>query len=168
MQKQNRPRANLWRNLAFGYIVLLVIIIDQLAKFWITENLQLGQVSLDNRLFRIIHIQNTGAAFGIFKGHVPLFIIIDFIGIIVILYLVFFMRQRWPLLGNLAVLSGIALILGGTIGNLIDRLRLGYVTDFIDFKVWPVFNAADASVTVGAIILVYCLLFMAGRETKRE
>jgi len=65
------------------------------------------------------------------------------------------------------VMSAIGLVLGGTIGNLIDRLHLGYVTDFIDFKVWPVFNVADMSTTIGVIIIAYCLIFLA-QSTKHQ
>ena len=56
------------------------------------------------------------------------------------------------------VRAGLGLVMGGVIGNLIDRLRLGYVTDFIDFKVWPAFNVADSALTVGIIIIAYCIL----------
>jgi signal peptidase II len=66
------------------------------------------------------------------------------------------------------VRTSIGLILGGTIGNLIDRLRVGQVTDFIDFKVWPVFNVADASVTIGVILLAFCLIFLAGRAQIKK
>ena len=167
MERQNRPRLS-WRDLIFVNIVLLVIAIDQLSKFWIARHIPLNQVRWDFGIMRIVHIQNTGAAFGIFQGHTTALIIVDFIGILVILFLVFFLRNRWPFINRVLVLTGIGLIMGGTIGNLIDRLRTGLVTDFIDFKIWPVWNCADASVTVGVIILAYCLLFLAGRSQDRE
>ena len=65
-------------------------------------------------------------------------------------------------------MSAIGMVMGGTIGNLIDRLYLGYVTDFLDFKVWPVFNVADASVTIGVIIIAYCLIFKSGLTGHQE
>jgi len=150
-----------WRNVVFGCIGLLVILADQLSKTWIRNNLAWGQSLFDAGFFQIVRVHNTGAAFGIFKDHSLTLTIVDFVGIVVILLLVFVLRSRWSFLNSMLVTSAIGLVIGGTIGNLIDRLRLGYVTDFMDFKVWPVFNVADASVTVGVIIVAYCIIFWA-------
>ena len=166
MQKVNRPQDK-WRNVVFGCVGLLVILVDQISKIWIGANLAVGQSLFDVGFFRIVHVQNTGAAFGIFQDHTFTLIIVDFIGIAVILFLVFFLRSRWSFLDKLLVMSAIGMIIGGTIGNLIDRLRVGYVTDFIDFKVWPVWNVADMATVVGVIIIAYCLIFLY-RPTKYE
>ncbi len=157
MQKVNRPRGK-WRHVVFGCIGLLVILLDQLSKTWIRGNLARGQSVFDAGFFQLVHVHNTGAAFGIFKGQSLALTIVAFVGIVIILLLVFSSYRRWPFLDSMLVMSAIGLVLGGTIGNLIDRLRLGYVTDFIDFKVWPAFNVADSSVTVGVIIIAYCIL----------
>jgi signal peptidase II len=159
-----------WRDVVFADIVLAVVLADQLSKFWIVKHLLPGDILWDAGFLQIIHVQNTGAAFGIFKDHTPALIAVDFIGIFVILFLVFGLRNRWPFIKNMLVLTGIGLILGGTIGNLIDRLRppLHQVTDFLDLKIWPVFNVADASVTIGVIILAFCLIFMADRAKFLE
>jgi signal peptidase II len=149
-----------WRGYAFAAIALFIVVADQLTKWWIRANLAPGESLFDAGFFQIVHVRNTGAAFGIFRGHPLVFTVVDFIGIFVFLFLVLFLRRRWPLLGRMWVLAGIALLLGGTVGNLIDRLRLGDVTDFLDFKLWPVFNVADSAVTVGVIILVSCILFL--------
>lgn len=167
MEKLNRPRVS-WRDIIFVDIVLLVIVIDQLSKLWIVRHIPLNSTLWDFGFLRIINVQNTGAAFGIFRGHTGALIVVDFIGIFLILFLVFFLRGRWPFVNRLPVMTGIGLILGGTIGNLIDRLRTGQVVDFIDFKIWPVWNFADASVTIGVIILASCLIFMTGRSQVRE
>ena len=159
MQKVSRPQDK-WRNVVFGCIGLLVILADQLSKIWIRANVAGGQSNFDAGFVQLVHIHNTGAAFGIFQDHTFTLIIVDFIGIAIVLFLVFFLHSRWSFLDSMLVWSAIGLIIGGTIGNLIDRLRLGYVTDFIDFKVWPVFNIADASVTVGCIIIAYCIIFL--------
>ncbi|OGN94722.1 MAG: signal peptidase II [Chloroflexi bacterium RBG_13_51_18] len=152
-----------WRDIVFGSVVLFVVIIDQLTKALIRANLALGEVSFDAGIFRIIHIQNTGAAFGIFKDHSLTLIITSIIGIVVILILVFLLRSRWHFLESMWVRVGMALVMGGTIGNnLIDRIRQGYVTDFIDFKIWPAWNVADASITIGVIIIAYRLIFYSG------
>lgn len=159
MQKLNRLQGK-WRNVAFGCIALLVILADQLSKTWIRDHLARGQSLFDTGFFQIAHVHNTGAAFGIFKDYSLVLTIVAFIAIVVILLIVFMLHGRWSFFDSMLVWSAIALVLGGIIGNLIDRLRLGYVTDFIDFKVWPVFNVADMSGVVGVIMIAYYIIFM--------
>jgi signal peptidase II len=167
MQKVSRPQGR-WRNVVFGCVGLLVILVDQLSKTWIRANLVRGQSLFDTGFFRVVNAQNTGAVFGIFKDHTSTLIIVAFVGIIAILLLVFVLQSRWSFLDNLLVMSAVGLVVGGTIGNQIDRLRLGYVTDFIDFRVWPAFNVADAATTVGVIIIAYHLIFLAQPAKNRE
>jgi signal peptidase II len=159
---------NKWRDVVFAGIALLVVVADQLSKWWIVSNLALGEVLADFGFFQVIRAQNTGAAFGIFQGHTLVFTIIDFVGIAVLLVLVLFLSRRWLFFDKMWVRSGIGLVLAGTIGNLIDRLRLGQVTDFLDFKVWPAFNVADASITVGVIILIFCIVFLYKTSENRS
>ncbi len=154
--------------MVFAGIALLVVIADQLSKWWIVSNLALGETLYDAGFFRIIRVQNTGAAFGIFRGHPLVFTVFDFIGIAIFLGLVFYLSRRWTFLNRLWVRSAMGLILGGTIGNLIDRLRVGQVTDFLDIKVWPTFNAADASITVGVIILIFCIIFWGTKPARHR
>ena len=167
MQKVNRPLAR-WRNTGLGAIVLLVVLADQLSKAWIRSNLAVGETLFDLGFFRVIHIYNTGAVFGLFKGHTMTLAVIAIAGMAVILVLVLLLRSRWSFLDNWAVLSAIALVIGGTIGNQIDRLWRGAVTDFLDFKVWPAFNVADSSVTVGCAVIVFCLIFMSQSAGQQE
>jgi signal peptidase II len=157
MQKVNRLQGK-WRIVVFGCIGLLVILADQLSKWWIRDNLDIGQSLFDAGFFQIINVQNTGAIFGIFGDHTLALIVISFIGIIAILLLIFVTYKRWSFFDSMLVMSAICLIMGGTIGNQIDRIRLGYVTDFLDFKVWPVFNLADSATTIGEIIIIYCII----------
>ena len=166
MQKVHRP-LDKWRDVVFGGIALLIVIADQLSKIWIRTNLEVGETLFDVGFFRIVYVQNTGAAFGIFKGNSIILGIVSSIGIIVILLLVFIYRKRWPFLDNLTVRIALGLILGGTIGNLIDRLFIGYVTDFIDFKVWPVWNVADNAAVVGEIILAVYIIYMLVRAKSK-
>jgi signal peptidase II len=161
------PLRNSWRGFTFAGIALFVIAADQLTKWWIRASLAPGESLYDVGFFRIVYARNTGAAFGIFQGHPLVFTVVDFVGIAVFLALVLLLRSRWPWLGSMWVLAGIALLLGGTVGNLIDRLRLGRVTDFLDFKVWPAFNVADSCITVGVIILIFCILFLARSSDNR-
>jgi signal peptidase II len=167
MEKPNRLRFNRY-DWFFAAVVLLDILADQLTKLWIRTHLIPGEILRDFGIFRIIHVQNTGAAFGIFKNLTHALIVVDFIGIFILLFLVFVLRNRWPFVNKLPVRLSIGLVLGGTIGNLIDRMWLGQVTDFFDIKIWPVFNVADASVSVGVTILIICLIFMADRDKIKE
>ena len=157
-----------WRDIVFGSIALLVVIADQLSKAWIRANLTPGQVLVDKGFLQIIHVQNTGASFGIFKDHTLIIIVAVFIEIILILFIVYLFRNRLSFIDSMLMRTGAGLIIGGAIGNQIDRIRLGRVTDFIDFKFWPAFNVADASAVVGVIIVVYCIIFLSDFIKHRE
>jgi signal peptidase II len=163
MQRVNRPRLG-WRNAIFFIVAFLVLGADQITKVWIAANLARGQVLFDIGLLRIIHIHNTGAAFGLFPDHTFTLTVIAAIGAAVILLCGVSPGRCLPFLDSAWGKAVLGLVLGGTLGNLIDRLRIGYVTDFIDFKVWPAFNIADSAVTVGVIIFAYLVI----RFTRQE
>jgi signal peptidase II len=165
MEKASSRRGK-WRDAIFAGIVVFIVAADQLTKWWIRQNLQPLQVLWDAGFVQIVRINNTGAAFGIFKGHSPALLAVDVIGIAVILFVLFYLRRRWAILDSMWVKTGAGLIIAGTIGNLIDRIRFGMVTDLIDFKVWPVFNVADSAVTIGTIVLAVYLIFLFGRTKK--
>ena len=150
-----------WRKVVFGLTGLLIVVADQLSKAWIRANLLEGQSLFETGFFRITHLHNTGAAFGLFQGQLFILTVIALIGVIVLLIYGFVVYHRFPWFENLLNRFALGLVLGGAAGNLIDRIRLGYVTDFIDFGFWPAFNIADSAVTVGVIILVYSLLRLA-------
>jgi signal peptidase II len=166
MQKVHRPRDK-WRDIFFAGIVLLVIAADQLSKWWIRANVDLNHALFDAGFFQIIHINNTGAAFGIFQDHTPALTVVVFFEIAIVLLIVYFLHNRLSFLDNMLMRLGVGLILGGAIGNQIDRLRFGNVTDFIDFKVWPAFNIADSSAVVGTIVIACSIIFLT-RWAKRE
>ncbi len=152
-----------WRNVVFLLTALLIVAADQLSKIWIRSYPE-EQLIFEVGFFRIIHTHNTGAAFGLFQGHSFALTIVALVGIAAILFYVFFIYRRFPILGNRLGRLTFGLILGGTMGNLIDRLRLGYVTDFIDVGVWPTFNIADSAIVVSVIILAYSLLRLSRTE----
>ncbi len=136
-------------------ITSLVIVIDRIAKFLIFNNLFEGQsVEVIPKIFHITLVLNTGTVFGLFKDRNQFFIVASFIVIALIVIYAWFGKNR-----DLVILSALGLILGGAIGNLIDRLTFGYIIDFLDFRIWPVFNIADSSITVGAGALILKLLF---------
>ncbi len=131
---------------------LLAVFFDQLTKTLIRHNLGLNESVPLGNILHLSYITNTGSAFGLFKGANQFFIVIDFIAILLILY---FIKETKD--GNLAYMS-FGMLLGGTIGNLIDRIIYGHVIDFIDFRFWPVFNVADSAVTIGVILLLLIII----------
>ncbi len=157
-----------WRGVVLSLTFLLVIAADQLTKvFWI-ESYEEGEVIYRLGFFQITHVQNTGASFGIFQGHSFTLMIVDMVGIAILLAMAFYIYRRLPYLASLPNIIAFSLILGGTVGNLIDRLRLEHVTDFIDIGVWPVFNVADSAVTVGVIVIVFSLIRLTIAESRRS
>ena len=132
---------------------LVIVLLDQLTKFFIKQNFQLNQSTpIIKNIFHLTYVTNTGSAFGLFKGLNLLFIIFSIFVIIAIFYYLNKIMKNERLLQ-----FSVALLLGGTIGNLIDRISYGYVIDFIDFRIWPVFNVADSSITVSIALLIILL-----------
>ncbi|MFC1991052.1 signal peptidase II [Chloroflexota bacterium] len=163
MQKVNYLWGN-WHNVAFICIAILIVFADQLSKTWIRANLPYGHSLFNVGFFQITHAQNTGAAFGLFQGQSFILTVIAFAGAVAVLLFVFLSRRYLPSLDSMVGKSVLGLVLGGIVGNLIDRLRLGYITDFIDFRFWPAFNIADSAITVSVIIFAYLLI----RQTVDE
>lgn len=141
-------------------VALAVIAFDQLTKWLVRTNLELGQSIPEEGLFRLTYTTNTGGAFGIFANQTFLLALAAIIGIAA--FLLYF---RYLPLESTLLKVGLGLDLGGAIGNLIDRLRFGEVTDFIDVGAWPVFNIADSAIVVGTILIAYYLLFSTTRKT---
>lgn len=143
---------------ALGIIVLLV---DQLTKSWIVAYFKVPgfkpPISILGAVLQLDYIQNTGVAFSLLEGQAVLFVFIA-VAIIVIGWLYWRLRES----GNLFIKLTFGLILGGALGNLIDRFRQGYVVDFIHFQIpghfdYPVFNMADSAVCVGVVVLAFLL-----------
>ena len=161
MRKASNPQDR-WRDVVFFLAAFLVVVADQLSKLWIMSNLDIGQSLFKVGLFEIVRFPpNTGAAFGLFRDHSFALTIVGIVGIVFILVYALFIYRRYSLLDNLLSRSALGLILGGTIGNLIDRLRFGGVTDFISIGWWPAFNIADSAIVVGVILFAYSLLPLA-------
>jgi signal peptidase II len=137
---------------------LTILAADQLTKALVVTNLAVGeQVRVLGDLVQVWHVQNRGAAFSLFQGGTILFLVVSLLSIGMVAYFHRSLRERstW-----LHVVLGI--VLGGTLGNFIDRLRQGYVTDWLSVGFgdtrWPTFNVADSSVVVGIGVLVLYLL----------
>jgi signal peptidase II len=167
MGKLHRSRGN-WRDLVLGGIVLLVVTADQITKWWIRANLADGEILWDVGFLRIINIHNTGAAFGIFRGFNLVFIIIYFVFLAVIVALFIKYHNHHYIAKSLLARVVAGLVLGGMIGNLVDRIRIGHVTDFIDFKIWPAFNVSDSALTLSIIIICVYMIFFWARTPRRQ
>ncbi|PIQ83320.1 MAG: signal peptidase II [Candidatus Omnitrophica bacterium CG11_big_fil_rev_8_21_14_0_20_63_9] len=128
----------------------LVLAADQLTKAIVLDRLPPSEpLPVLPPVLYFTYIHNTGAAFGLFKGQQLLFIIVS-LAVIAWMGWELAARAKPPLVMR----WGCALVLGGAIGNLIDRLRFGYVVDFIDLRVWPVFNIGDSAITIGVGLLL--------------
>jgi len=137
------------------FIVSSFVGVDRLTKIFFSHTLSLGEsfVVIRNILHMTL-VHNTGIAFGMFKNHGIVFIIIPVIMIGLLIYNFYHYKHNNEKLSRLYVVA-VSLILAGAIGNLIDRILYGYVIDFIDLRIWPVFNIADSAITVGACLLLW-------------
>ena len=133
-----------------------VILLDQVTKWAVLENFVYGERREITGFFNLVLVYNKGAAFSMFASadgwQTPLLILFAVVAAGIVSYLIVRNRQKRVLC------LGLALILGGALGNLIDRLRFGHVVDFLDFHAmgwhWPAFNVADSGITVGALLLI--------------
>ena len=136
-------------------IILILTICDQLLKSWVASSIVLGgSKQLIPGIIELTNLRNSGAAWSIFEGQQTFFTIITSVAIIVIGYFI------WQYRKNIPMLIGLSLIMAGTIGNFIDRLRQGYVVDMFEttFINFPIFNIADMCLTIGVIWLIICIL----------
>jgi len=142
---------------AFAGIAVVVVIADQLTKAWLVSVLAPGQsIQVIGDLVRLVHSQNTGGLFGLLRGQAAPFAALS----LVVVGLIVAYHGRSGRSAYLTLTLG--LLLGGAIGNLIDRVRLGYVVDFVDAGIgtlrWYTFNVADASISVAILLLVAATL----------
>lgn len=146
----------------YGFLFLVagtVVVLDQVTKFIVRTNVLLGEMWSPwpwlTPYARIVHINNSGAAFGMLQGFADIFAILAVVVVVIILiYFPRIPRNEW------ALRLALGLQLGGALGNLIDRLRYqGEVTDFISVYTFPVFNIADASISIGVVILILSVWF---------
>lgn len=139
--------------LRLGLLAAGVVVLDQLTKIAITRTLAVGEsVTVVEGILRISHVRNTGAAFGILRGRSGLLALAAVVGIVVLVGVI--VRHPPRMTG-----AGAALIAGGAMGNLLDRIVRdwplnGSVVDFVDFRYWPAFNVADSAITAGAVLVV--------------
>ena len=131
----------------------ILLLLDRLSKVWALLYLAAQGPVVLGKYFWLNYVENTGAAFGMFQNGNGLLVIVM---LLIIGYVIYSWKDlcKYGLCAQWAAV----LILTGALGNLYDRLMLGFVVDFIDWRVWPVFNVADACITVGAVLLGICLV----------
>jgi signal peptidase II len=149
------------RDATFFGIALAVVLLDQVTKAIVRANIEPGKAWPDeDMLLNIVNVSNSGAAFGMLQGQTIFLVTTSLIGVVaIVLYYMF------PPLEHGLLRVTLALLLGGAAGNLIDRIRFGEVTDFINFSFFPAFNVADASISIGVVAI---LLFFLQTETDRK
>ncbi|MFH2013154.1 MAG: signal peptidase II [Pseudomonadota bacterium] len=145
-------------------IVLVIILLDQFSKLYIDRVMPLhSSITILKNFIHITYIRNSGIAFGIFASHaaglkVIFFLITSIIAILIIFFLLRSLKNT-----QTSLMVSLSMIMGGAIGNLIDRVRLGEVIDFIDLHWysyhWPAFNVADSAITVGGFYLIVNTIF---------
>jgi signal peptidase II len=144
--------------LALAAVAVAAVIADQVTKHLVTSHLQLGEGVHLVGPFTIRHVENSGIAFGLFSNATAAVIVVTALAIAWML--AYFARSgaRHPVLP-----VALGLVIGGSVSNLADRVRLGFVTDFLDFRYWPAFNLADSFIVIGVGILLAALVL-----TERE
>lgn len=141
---------------------LVVVALDQWTKSWVRDNLSLGESLPQIGSVRLTHITNTGSVFGLFSDQTVVLIIATLLILLLVPFFIHYILTNHPSSVTRLGTVSLGLILGGATGNLIDRLRFGYVTDFIDVRLWadfhwPAFNLADTSIVIGTLVFIYSL-----------
>lgn len=148
-------------------IAIAVVIFDQISKFLIAQELLIGErINLINNVISLTKAYNTGAAFSILEGKTPILALFSLlVAIAIILY--FLLK---PIQLPKILIFAWGFILGGTIGNMIDRLTLGYVIDFVklDFINFPIFNIADISINIGAFLIISYSIIKTIQENREK
>lgn len=150
--------------LLFFIGIILLVLIDQLTKLLVINTIKgVETLPLIQDVFHLTYWENRGAAFGILQNQRVFFVVLT---ILIVLAVVIFMIVKKP--KSLMLCTSLTLLMGGAIGNFIDRALKGYVVDFLDFRLinFPIFNAADCFVVVGAVLLAVYLIFMEDKIIK--
>jgi signal peptidase II len=166
MSSQAHPGQLRAELLALGLTASVVLLLDQATKAMVATSVELGgRVEVIGDVVVLWHVRNTGAAFSLFQGGQAFFLVVTVLAFGMLIYFQRAFRGRGPLLHVV-----LGLVLGGTLGNLVDRVRLGYVTDFISVGIgdlrWPTWNVADASLVIGILALVGYLTFFDRPRTE--
>ena len=132
-----------------------IFLFDQITKYLVYKNLALGQSIPDDFIIKITYARNTGTAFSLFSSYGSLLLIISIF--VAVFFTIYFLMIEKP---KLTMRLFISLVVAGALGNIIDRVRFGYVNDFIDVGFWPIFNIADSSISIALTIYFIDLIFL--------
>jgi signal peptidase II len=140
-------------------ITLFVVILDHLTKWWVNRELATNSIELIRGYLRLSLVHNIGVAFGLFSSHVSAWKPYLLAGMAVIALVVIFLYARHITVERWLLQLGLAITMGGILGNFLDRIFRGYVVDFIEFHIqesfyWPNFNVADSAITIGIALLL--------------
>ena len=128
----------------------VILIIDHITKFFVIHNFKDNEsLPVIKNIFHLTFVTNSGTAFGLFRGINLFFILLSIAVAIILVYSIRKIKEK-----DKAMQFAVGLLLGGTLGNLMDRIVHGFVIDFLDFQVWPVFNIADSAISIGVAILI--------------
>ena len=147
------------------FIIALLIVVDMLTKTYVYGAcLKKGKIDIISGVLSLVPVQNTGASFGMLSGKTAYLTVVSTICAVFLVFFIFYTYKR----KNLWLRSALILITAGAIGNIVDRIALGYVRDFIYFELidFAVFNFADSCLTVGTIVLLVYIIFFYGKEEQ--
>lgn len=146
-------------------VIAAVVILDQIVKKAVAASMALGEsLPVIHDVFHITYIHNMGAAFSLMEGFRVVLILVPLVVIAAAAIYIFKKRKK----AHSMLLLSLAFIAGGGLGNVIDRAAFGYVVDYFDFRVFPIFNIADIFVCVGCGLLVVYMLFVDGKVSKKQ
>ena len=141
--------------------MLIALILDQLTKWQVIENLSVGESWPTTGFLRFTHAWNTGTAFSLFQGQG---VILTWVSLVAVVVLTWIYRSIDDPPWLLRIAFGLQF--GGAVGNIVDRVRIGHVTDFIDVGPWPIFNIADSSIVIGIGLMIFYFWFLDGGKNK--
>lgn len=155
-------------HLPYFFLAAVLVGADQYTKLLAVKRIAYGStIELVPNFFNLTYVKNYGAAFGLFQNQLAIFVVVAVVAISVIVVYSFMISEREYLLQ-----LGLAMLLGGAIGNFIDRLRLGYVIDFLNLHYyrhhWPVFNVADVAIDLGVAFILIKFLFLSGEDETED
>jgi signal peptidase II len=148
-QGHNWLLSRLRRDAPFFVVVVAIFALDQFTKYLIRNGLSLGEAFPEGSPIQLIHVTNSGAAFGMLQGQTLFLTVTTLLGLIAIM-----LYYLYPPMEHGVLRLALGLQLGGAMGNLADRIRVGEVTDFIKFPHFPAFNVADSSISIGVVVIV--------------
>jgi len=145
-------------------LTLVLLIIDRLLKWWASTSLEFAVPrNLIGNVIRLTRVHNVGGAFGLFPGGSTVFLVVSSI-VAAVLFLILLTMH----IDSRLIRAGMACVLAGAVGNLIDRIMWGYVLDFFEIRGFPIFNVADACITIGAGLIILAVLLGGERHRSRR